>query len=1118
MSHSDTTSVPPNQKQVLSGLKDFQRRTVEHAFRRLYTDKDSTHRFLVADEVGLGKTMIARGVIAKAVAHLWKEVERIDIVYVCSNAEIAKQNIDRLRLNKDNDFARATRATLLPIEIRNMTSRKVNFISMTPGTSLEPRGGTGIAKERALLLRMLLEHWKLRENRATSVLRCEMQFDNFRWWLAETPAMAIDCDLQAKFLADLDCQVEADRAAGRPDLRQRFDDLCEALPRRDSSLKGEQSGERRKLVCELRALLGNSCIHALRPDLVILDEFQRFKHLLDPTNPEAELARTLFEYADEREGNSEAVRVLLLSATPYKMFSLQQEHDQGESDHYDDFVATYDFLTRHSVSESKVLRSLLRDFRLAMLRLGDGGVEQLRQVKTKMEHQLRRVMARTERLAVTDDRSGMLRQRPADVQLEETDIRQYLAVAEVARILGHGSIVEYWKSAPYLLNFMDDYQLKKDLEAGKENGVEAELVRRFRATDSGLLNWQDVSAYRPIDPANARMRCLLNDTVGQGLWKLLWLPPSMPYYQLGGFFESVCPIKTTKRLVFSSWKVVPKVIAAIVSHEAERRAIGCFPRQESEAIENSTEGRKKIAALLRFNRSEERLTGMPVLGLVYPSSSMAKVFDPACLENASHSIQDALARATSQLTPLLDPTISRWSNGGDIDERWYWAAPILMDLNADNAATCRFWSQDKLAREWSGEVDGDNEDHPEEDHDKDTVWTDHVQAARELIADAASAGSGPLGTPPGDLLETMAKSLVGNPAIIALRSIARVVGADSVDDETVRLAAARVAWRLRNLFNLPEAISLVRGIHPTEPYWLRVIEFCVDGCLQSVLDEYAHVLRDSLGVATLSATEAASKISDAMCSAIGLRAAGVGVDEIRVGVRGTLTIERRQMRARFAARFGHGRHEQDSAVTRTDHVRAAFNSPFWPFVLASTSVGQEGLDFHHYCHAIVHWNLPSNPVDLEQREGRIHRYKGHAVRKNVALKHSAIPTRPLVDRWHEAFRLAELNRNQSDSELVPFWVFPHDEGASIDRYVPSLPFSRDVERFARLRNMLAVYRMVFGQPRQDELVSYLLDRFDPQTVAEIANELRINLEPDEPQETDSTPTFEPATWSQTERA
>ena len=39
---------------VLEGLKDFQRRTVEHAFHRLYTADDSTQRFLVADEAGRG--------------------------------------------------------------------------------------------------------------------------------------------------------------------------------------------------------------------------------------------------------------------------------------------------------------------------------------------------------------------------------------------------------------------------------------------------------------------------------------------------------------------------------------------------------------------------------------------------------------------------------------------------------------------------------------------------------------------------------------------------------------------------------------------------------------------------------------------------------------------------------------------------------------------------------------------------------------------------------------------------------------------------------------------------------------------------------------------------------
>ncbi len=44
-------------------LKAFQRRTVDYVFRRLYLDPDCTRHFLVADEVGLGKTMVARGVI-----------------------------------------------------------------------------------------------------------------------------------------------------------------------------------------------------------------------------------------------------------------------------------------------------------------------------------------------------------------------------------------------------------------------------------------------------------------------------------------------------------------------------------------------------------------------------------------------------------------------------------------------------------------------------------------------------------------------------------------------------------------------------------------------------------------------------------------------------------------------------------------------------------------------------------------------------------------------------------------------------------------------------------------------------------------------------------------------
>ena len=77
---------------ALAGLKDFQKNTVEYVFKRLYGD-DPTSRFLVADEVGLGKTLVARGIIAKTIEHLQDSVGRIDIVYICSNATIAWQNI-----------------------------------------------------------------------------------------------------------------------------------------------------------------------------------------------------------------------------------------------------------------------------------------------------------------------------------------------------------------------------------------------------------------------------------------------------------------------------------------------------------------------------------------------------------------------------------------------------------------------------------------------------------------------------------------------------------------------------------------------------------------------------------------------------------------------------------------------------------------------------------------------------------------------------------------------------------------------------------------------------------------------------------------------------------------
>jgi hypothetical protein len=203
------------------------------------------------------------------------------------------------------------------------------------------------------------------------------------------------------------------------------------------------------------------------------------------------------------------------------------------------------------------------------------------------------------------------------------------------------------------------------------------------------------------------------------------------------------------------------------------------------------------------------------------------------------------------------------------------------------------------------------------------------------------------------------------------------------------------------------------------------------------------------------------------------------------------------MRGHFALPFGQQQAEgNDNYLNRAEHVRDAFNSPFRPFVLATTSVGQEGLDFHPYCHAIVHWNLPTNPVDLEQREGRVHRYKGHAVRKNLALQYGT----PAIDRvatdpWQWLFDVAIADRSDEVSDLVPFWIYPKEGGAKIERHVPNLPLSRDCERLTALKRSLAVYRMVFGQNRQEDLVAYLLNSLSDEEIEDVKRQLCISLEP-----------------------
>ena len=80
--------------------KDFQEAT---ATRIVDLFRQGHNRVLLADEVGLGKTIVAKTVVEKT--GVWrKEINDPDyvVVYICSNAGIANQNCSKLGIAKEN--------------------------------------------------------------------------------------------------------------------------------------------------------------------------------------------------------------------------------------------------------------------------------------------------------------------------------------------------------------------------------------------------------------------------------------------------------------------------------------------------------------------------------------------------------------------------------------------------------------------------------------------------------------------------------------------------------------------------------------------------------------------------------------------------------------------------------------------------------------------------------------------------------------------------------------------------------------------------------------------------------------------------------------------------------
>ncbi len=198
------TDARPDVRREMLRLKDFQRATVAHVHDRLWLDEQPSRRFLVADEVGLGKTMVARGVIAHTIDHLWDREDRIDVVYICSNSQIARQNLSRLAI-EGFQVDHADRLTMLPEALQGLRANKVNFISFTPGTSFSIQESGGNQLERVLLQHMLarsLGKKILRQEGWLKFFRGGAGLENYRRRLGDYDASRFDPVLADRFGED----------------------------------------------------------------------------------------------------------------------------------------------------------------------------------------------------------------------------------------------------------------------------------------------------------------------------------------------------------------------------------------------------------------------------------------------------------------------------------------------------------------------------------------------------------------------------------------------------------------------------------------------------------------------------------------------------------------------------------------------------------------------------------------------------------------------------------------------------------------------------------------------------------------------------------------------------
>lgn len=1077
---------------TLSSLKDFQRETVKSVMTS-FRQGDS-QRVLVADEVGLGKTIVAKGVIAELLKERLSsqangaKVAPLRVTYICSNLTLADENRKKLAVfhgeELDKYVLQPSYGRLLDIAVINKekdsAGRILEVCSLTPATSFSLTRGDGNWRERMIIFSAVIQaHDELYQHRTKLSNFFRGWMGRERWNQEKELFLKNEVLNSSIVIAFHNLLNEIIPESDIKRLGINFCDVSSSEKTWIDALLSFVRGELRFSVTEerfrsyLRFLMANACARSLTADLFILDEFQRFKVLLDSDeeNEESLIAREVL--------GKKQTRALLLSATPFKAVS-QSEDDEDGNAHAEELNFLLKFL---SLSNQEFLLNYEHNrkaLQQQILQLKDPAcnLETIESDhKDAIEKLLEPYLCRTERAQISDDYENLFCSSvPDEIERIKDFSKKDIEVFKVLDNLGMAlhkdhpgrsaaQLMEFYKASPWPLSFLSGYQFKKDLDA---NAYGSNTRKAINQSESAWLTRNDIQQYRvSLEQApQAKMRSLVKRLFSTNSEELLWVPPSIPHYPLQGSFENQQHF--SKTLLFSSWAMVPRALSGLISYESERRLL-----LNRKGVKKAYFKEGKHSPTIKFD-AKSSLVGW---SLVYPSKALIDM----TLQKGCGSLGELLKSRIEIISKKL-ATFSNFESGNRTGDRWYALAPMLLDRCGADADYLNKWL--------------DTQDLAISSRKDNKGVTAQFRILRDFIGDKYLE----LGPMPVDLAEYLAYLSIAGPAVCVYRSLRNNWDAEI---NMYATSSTEVALAVVAMFNKPEAENILakQKTFLQKKYFQAIVRYCAEGGFQAVMDEYAHMLKGdgfSIHAKGDSATQRMVEVLSIITSSVACQF----FEHRHKSSEETLEKANRKqnkhsLRCHYAVPLGNQKLTADAALQRVGSVRDSFNSPFRPFVLNSTSIGQEGLDFHWYCSQIVHWNLPGNPIDIEQREGRINRYKSLVVRRRLAEKYKDHDGVKNSDPWSQLFEIADKETSQQgrSSDLVPYWHLP-EGSAKIERFVPMMPLSKDVFKLDHALRVLALYRLAFGQPRQEELLDNLLKRqFTADEITLITKKLVINLSP-----------------------